>query len=84
VGGFADGVMADNLVVEISNEIRGKIDSHDLENIIEILKSDPRPHYQNDDRVYAFEYAKYHIEFKVQNGVLEVLSVEKIKDGSNV
>jgi tRNA-Thr(GGU) m(6)t(6)A37 methyltransferase TsaA len=84
VGGFADGVMADNLAVEISNEIREKIDSHDLENIIEILKSDPRPHYQNDDRVYAFEYAKYHIEFKVQNGVLEVLSVEKIKDGSNV
>ena len=84
VGGFADGVMGNSLSLEISPEIIEKIDPSDLENLKEILKSDPRPHYQNDDRIYAFEYAGYHIEFKVENAVLTVTGIERIKDGENV
>lgn len=84
VGGFADTVFGDNLIVEFLGECKDKINPEDLENLITILQSDPRPHYHNDDRVYAFEYAKYHIKFKVENGILKVLSIEKIKDGKNV
>lgn len=84
VGGFADGVMGDNLRCEIPQDIIEKIDPTDLQNLKEILQSDPRPHYQNDDRTYAFEYAKYHIEFKVKNGILTVLSLTEIKDGKDV
>ena len=84
VGGFADKVFDNGLAVEIPFELENKIDSSDTENLKEILKSDPRPHYQNDDRTYAFEYSKYHIEFMVQNGILKVLSIDIIKDGKNV
>jgi tRNA-Thr(GGU) m(6)t(6)A37 methyltransferase TsaA len=84
VGGFADNVLGDNLSVEIPDSLKSNINPEDLDNIITILQSDPRPHYHSDDRVYAFEYAKYHIEFRVENGVLSVCSIEKIKDGRNV
>ena len=84
VGGFADTVFGDNLTIQIPSELSQKIDPCDFENLKEILKNDPRPHYHNDDRVYAFEYAKYHIEFKVENKVLTVTGIEILKDGSNV
>lgn len=83
-GGFADNVLTDSLTVEFQDGLREKADSSDIENLISILKSDPRPHYQNDDRVYAFEYAKYHIEFRVQDGVLTVVGIDVLKDGKNV
>ncbi|MBE6787884.1 MAG: tRNA (N6-threonylcarbamoyladenosine(37)-N6)-methyltransferase TrmO [Ruminococcaceae bacterium] len=83
-GGFADNVLCDNLTVEFLNDTKDQIHSQDLENLIKILQSDPRPHYQNDDRVYAFEYAKYHIEFKVSSNVLTVTKVQFLKDGKNV
>ena len=53
-------------------------------NLIKILQSDPRPHYHNDDRVYAFEFSKYHIEFKVESDRLTVTDLTVLKDGTNV
>ncbi len=84
VSGFADGVREDSLTAEFADGLREKIDQKDIDNLISILQSDPRPHYHNDDRVYAFEYAKYHIEFKVENGILTVVGVDILKDGKNV
>lgn len=81
LGGFANEVLADSLSVEFSGDLKDKINPEDLENLIKILQSDPRPHYHNDDRIYAFEYAKYHIEFKVENGKL---TVTDLKDEYNV
>ncbi len=77
-GGFADDVLSDSLTVEFLGNLKQKIDLDDLENLIEILQSDPRPHYHDDDRVYAFEYAKYHIEFRVCNNVLTVVNITQI------
>lgn len=82
--GFADGVFGDSLKVEFLGDSQEKINPEDLESLIKILQSDPRPHYQNDDRIYAFEYAKYHIEFKVENSILTVVEIEILKDGTNV
>lgn len=84
VDGFADEVFLDNLTVHFLANLKEKIDPQDLDHLIKILQSDPRPHYQNDDRIYAFEYAKYHIEFRVVEDVLTVLKVDYIKDGKNV
>lgn len=84
LGGFADDVLKDSLEVVFSDGLREKIEENDLNNLSLILQSDPRPHYHNDDRVYAFEFSKYHIEFTVQNGVLKVTGVEFTKDGTNV
>lgn len=78
-GGFSEDVFNDNLEVFIPENLKQKIKNNDLENIIEILKSDPRPHYHNDqDRIYAFEYSHYHIEFKVCGKKLNVLSLESV------
>ncbi len=78
-GGFSDDVFAQELAVEIPENIKEKITEEDLGNITEILKSDPRPHYHNDDeRVYAFEYSHYHIEFKVKEKFLTVMRIEKV------
>ncbi len=76
-GGFADEVLGENLKVEIPQELKQKIKEDDLENITQILKNDPRPHYQNDqNRVYAFEFSKYHIEFKVMEKFLSLTDVQ--------
>lgn len=79
VGGFSEDVFAQQLKVVIPEEVKQKIDKEDLENITEILKSDPRPHYHNDDeRVYGFEYSHYHIEFKVNEDILTVNCIESL------
>ncbi len=84
LGGFADDVFADSLKVIIPPQLEEKIDFSDIENITKILQGDPRPHYHNDDRTYAFEYAKYHIEFKVENDNLTVTDIIASKDEKNV
>lgn len=82
-GGFADGVMDDELEVVFPEELQKKA-GENADNIFKILQSDPRPHYHDDNRVYAFEYSKYHIEFKVENGVLTVCELTVSKDEKNV
>lgn len=52
--------------------------SRDL--LIKLLANDPRPHYQNDaDRIYGMEFAGCEIKFRVEDGVLKVLSIERLK-----
>ncbi len=83
LGGFADRVIDDGLEVVISEKLKHNLAKDDLDNLLKILKSDPRPHYHEDSRVYAFEFSKYHIEFSVKNTVLTVLQIDK-KDELNV
>ena len=46
---------------------------------IKILKSDPRPSYQNDpERIYSFEFSGFHIEFKVEEEFLTVTKINEI------
>ena len=73
-GGFSEEVFNQKLNVIFSQNLNVK--NKDLENIIKILESDPRPHYQNDDRIYAFEFGDYHIEFTVKEDILTVLKIE--------
>ena len=80
VGGFADDVKDNNLKVDFQKKLREKVDSSDIETIIKILEGDPRPHYHKDDRVYAFEFSKYHIEFEVDNDLLTVTNVTENKE----
>lgn len=78
LGGFSDDVLDDNLKVFIPDSFK-EILGEDIELITSVLEGDPRPHYHDDgDRVYAFEFSKYHIEFKVLNDLLTVIKIEKI------
>lgn len=79
LGGFADRVYSMQLSVEIPENLQSEVLPCDLESLKEILKSDPRPHYQNDpSRVYAFEFSRYHIEFKVSGNTLTVTDIKKV------
>ncbi|MBO5211309.1 MAG: tRNA (N6-threonylcarbamoyladenosine(37)-N6)-methyltransferase TrmO [Clostridia bacterium] len=76
-GGFSDKVLNDNLKVNIPQEFCAIL-GEDYEKTVAVLEGDPRPHYQNDsNRIYAFEFSKYHIEFKVENDLLTVTKITK-------
>ena len=47
---------------------------------VRLLRHDPRPSYQDDpDRVYGMPYGGFDIRFKVEDDLLTVVSVEKLK-----
>ena len=78
LGGFADNVFGNNIEVYFPFELERKLPAEILTPLKDILSNDPRPAYQNDGRVYGFEFADYKIQFQVENEILKVVSVEKI------
>ena len=80
-GGFASTVAGENLHVripsEIATEIAGKLPEDKREALVEILRQDPRPHYQDDpERIYGLAFAGMNIKFKVDGDILTVVSIE--------
>ncbi len=77
--GFAGEVREYELSVEFPEELLAEISEEKRAAIIEVLKQDPRPSYQNDpDRRYGVAFAGYDVRFKVADGVLRVVEVEKM------
>ncbi|MBE6780875.1 MAG: tRNA (N6-threonylcarbamoyladenosine(37)-N6)-methyltransferase TrmO [Ruminococcaceae bacterium] len=82
LGGFSDEVLNDNLKVNIPQEFCAIL-GEDYDKTVAVLQGDPRPHYQNDpDRIYAFEFSNYHIEFKVKEDLLTVTKITKTGEKS--
>ncbi len=78
-GGFAESVRHETLEVEISSEILEKFPEDKRESLLEILKEDPRPHYQNNpDRLYGLSFADHEIKFKVCDSTLRVISIKRL------
>ncbi|MBR7117045.1 MAG: tRNA (N6-threonylcarbamoyladenosine(37)-N6)-methyltransferase TrmO [Clostridia bacterium] len=78
VGGFADGVRDDALDVDFPEELLYLIPDSDKETVTDLLRGDPRPHYQSDpERVYGMIYGKREIFFKVDAKRLTVVNVKK-------
>ena len=79
IGGFADGVASDHLLVQIPEQFSQTLSEPEREALIRILKSDPRPSYQTDpDRVYGFRFSSYEVKFTVRDQVLTVVGMELI------
>ena len=77
-GGFAADVYGDKLQVEIPDEFNGILSEEKYNSLVEVLKSDPRPAYQDDpDREYGFDFAKHSIKFKVNGNKLIVTQIKK-------
>ena len=48
--------------------------------LIEVLRNDPRPSYQNDpERIYGMPFGNQDIRFRVSDGMLTVLEVNPLK-----
>ena len=76
-GGFTDLTEKRRVEVHIPEELAGKMSAENLEALKAVLREDPRPAYQEDpERVYAFEFGGKHIEFRVENGVLDVTGID--------
>ncbi len=71
-GGFADEKFDYSLKVECSKELLNKLPPSKQASLLEILAQDPRPSYQNDDRVYGFAFGDYEIKFTVNDQILRV------------
>lgn len=76
-GGFTDETPFRMLNVEIDNDMKNRIEKEKWEVLKDILKNDPRPAYQNDEkRIYGFRFSDYEIKFKVKGNTLTVVEIE--------
>ncbi len=79
-GGFTSALADRSLDVVIPADLLSVIPEDKRETLISVLSQDPRPSYQNDsERVYGFVFAGCEIKFTVSDGVLTVVSAEKLK-----
>ena len=75
-GGFTDRTEKRTVDVEIPEACAKRMPGADLEALKAVLREDPRPAYQDDpERVYAFEFAGKHVEFRVEGHTLYVLDI---------
>ena len=78
VGGYADEHKNEGLQVIFPNELASKIPQDKLQGLCECLQDDPRPSYHDEpQRVYGMAFGGFEIKFRVENGVLTVLDVDK-------
>lgn len=78
IGGFADEHVDDRLEVLFPENLLNVLPEDKRQALIDCLKEDPRPSYQNDEREYGMKFSSFNVRFTVKDGVLTVNSVEKI------
>ena len=77
-GSYADQNLGHKLSVEFLNNCDENLDEELKTTLIECLSDDPRPSYiNNNDRVYKMNFSDYDINFKVDNNILIVISIDK-------
>lgn len=77
LGGFAS-TRPENLTVDFPEELLNMLPEGKRSALIGVLSHDPRPRYQKDeDRVYGMDFAEFNIKFRVENGIVIVVDVEK-------
>ncbi len=75
-GGYTDITAKYALTVECDDALLKIVPNNKRAILIEILKNDPRPAYQNDpERIYRFDFADFDIHFRVNNNVLKVINI---------
>lgn len=76
LGGFGENIRSGITQVHFACDIPAGLNGEKLETLKSILLEDPRPHYQNDnERVYAFEFADRRIKFTVKCGTVTVTEI---------
>lgn len=77
-GGFTEDILQSPLTVEFEQGLIEKVAEDKRDALVEILRFDPRPGYQDDpDRVYGFLFDEYEIGFRVEKDKLMVVRVDK-------
>lgn len=76
VGGYAEQFTEYRLQVEFQKHLKDLIAPEKLPTLLDCLKDDPRPSYQNDDRIYSMRFDCYDIHFTVTGDLLTVNSID--------
>lgn len=75
--GFALDDINGLLDVKCSDEILSKIPFDLVDGLLETLKHDPRPSYQNDsERVYGMSFGDLQVKFKVDGNELTIIEIK--------
>lgn len=75
IGGFTEHLEERKLTVNIQTDDFYKIPENLQNEIIQVLSHDPRPSYQEDDKIYGIKYSNYEIKFQVKEKILTILSI---------
>ena len=73
--GYAGQHEKDGVEVAFPPHLLEKIPIDKREGLLDCLKDDPRPSYQDEGRVYGMRFADFDIKFTVENGVLTVMEI---------
>ena len=76
VGGYATAHENERLSVVFPNELLEKIPMEKRNGLCECLQDDPRPSYQDDERIYSMAFDTFQVRFQVKDHVLTVVEVE--------
>ncbi len=74
-GGYGSAHQNDRVEVRFPDELFQKIPPQKRAGLLDCLADDPRPSYQDDERIYGMRFAEFDIKFTVKEGVLTVLDV---------
>ena len=75
-GGYTEETSKYALEVEDPLALLENLPQEKKDILIEILRNDPRPAYQNDpERIYRFDYAEFDVHFCVKEGILKVCDI---------
>ena len=78
-GGFSDKTKNHHLDVMIPAEFLEQVEEEKREALRAVLMHDPRPSYQNDpNRIYGMEFAGYEVKFRVEDGILSVITINQM------
>ena len=74
--GYAGEHQYDSVEVVFPDDLLDKIPEEKRVGLLDCLREDPRPSYQEDGRTYGMKFADFEIKFTVNNGILTVINVE--------
>ena len=82
-GGFTENIIHKEYEIKFENDCTGILPEEKEQVLVEVLKQDPRPSYQNDDsRIYGMEFDRWDIGFSVSEDNIVIKRIEeKIKAG---
>ena len=78
LGGFTEETrQLPPLEVVGMEKVASLLTEHQQDSLLQILASDPRPHYHKDtQRIYGLSYAGIDIKFQVSDNVLTIIDYE--------
>ena len=81
--GFVDERHWEELTVVFPESLQKVFTPENIAALTRVLALDPRPQYQdNPDKVYGMPYEGYDVRFRVVNGTLTVLEVNRMSESS--